>query len=522
MPNKRLPKIFAYIVSALLVLMVLGYIIGGLVVRRKVGEAIRQLPPTMQVTYSSLHPLLFQSAIMVKNLDIRFTPRVGDTARSHHVTVGEVDLEGIGFFAWIFSHKLRLRTLQLEDCGVELDKALLDSGAMPQGLKPPFAEAIIGRIQLVNVKLREGRKELSAEGDLEIDSVHLAMLGDSTRVDYGGVHVHLTEARYNYPEAYSVLHLSGVDLDSHNAELRIDTARITPTVGKLELGKIKGHQEDVVEGISTGISVTGLDLKQLRQHRLVADRVVIGGSRIEVFRDRRLPLEAGEKPLPVDYLKSLPVDLRVREVDLGTTTFTYEEFPKDGDKTGYLRIVRLKGHITPLINHPTEGDPAYITVVTQGSLMGSGTVSSTMHMPLRKGDPYTVEGAFHDLDVTSLNPSAENLGDLHLESGLLNNLSFSFSMTSEKSTGKIVGEYHNLVADKLKGKGAVKKTDKLKSFFLKHLIIPKDKDHTLPVAHRTGKVDYKRDPTRYFSYYMLHSLLVGVKASFSLGFLLPG
>jgi hypothetical protein len=94
-------------------------------------------------------------------------------------------------------------------------------------------------------------------------------------------------------------------------------------------------------------------------------------------------------------------------------------------------------------------------------------------------------------------------------------------MNEEKATGKIVGEYHNLVVDKLKGDDR-KKVDKVKSFFLKKLIIPKDKDHTLPESKRTGKVDYKREPDRYFSYYLLHALLVGVKSSFSLGFLLPG
>jgi hypothetical protein len=62
----------------------------------------------------------------------------------------------------------------------------------------------------------------------------------------------------------------------------------------------------------------------------------------------------------------------------------------------------------------------------------------------------------------------------------------------------------------------------VKSFALKKFIIPRDKDKSLPEKKRTGKVDYKRDPQRYFSYYLLHSLLVGVKSSFSLGFLLPG
>lgn len=151
--------------------------------------------------------------------------------------------------------------------------------------------------------------------------------------------------------------------------------------------------------------------------------------------------------------------------------------------------------------------------------MNSGSVVALTKMPLHAGDPYLVEGAFHDLDVTTLNDPAENLGKLHLESGLLNYLGFHFAMTPEKSTGEIVGEYHDLVVDKLKDNG---KVAKLKSLALKKFILPRNKDKRLPVRKRTGKVDYKRDPQRYFSYYLLHSLLVGVKSSFSLGFLLPG
>jgi hypothetical protein len=235
-----------------------------------------------------------------------------------------------------------------------------------------------------------------------------------------------------------------------------------------------------------------------------------------------LPIESGEKPLPAESLKALPVSLRIGSVSLGTTTFSYEEFPKKGDKPGTLTIYRLKGSIEPLINKPEAGDPAYLTMRTEGSLMNSGSVTAVTKIPLHKGDPYRVEGAFHELDVTKLNDPAENLGKLHLESGMLNSLAFWFEMSDEKATGKIVGEYHDLVVDKLKENSTEQKVDKLKSFALKKFIIPKDKDRSLPEKKRTGKVDYKRDPQRYFSYYLLHSLLVGVKSSFSLGFLLPG
>jgi hypothetical protein len=182
----------------------------------------------------------------------------------------------------------------------------------------------------------------------------------------------------------------------------------------------------------------------------------------------------------------------------------------------------LNMSISPFISHPETGDPEYMNMKVEGSLFGSGTVTASMKFPLQKSNPYTVTGAFNELDLTTLNAAAENLGKIHIESGMLNSLAFEFTMNQEKSVGKIIGEYHNLVIDKLKEKSDEKKVDKFKTFFLKHLIIPKNKDKSLDVSKRTGKVDYDHDPQRYFSYYLLHSLLMGVKSSFSLGFLLPG
>jgi hypothetical protein len=252
----------------------------------------------------------------------------------------------------------------------------------------------------------------------------------------------------------------------------------------MKIGAEKGHQVDVWEITSEGVEVEGLDFRELQEQQIVADRVSIHRNHIYVFRDRRLPLEKGEKPMPVAALKALPVSLRIKLVRFGPTRFSYEEFPNEGEKMG-----------------------------TKGSLMNSGSVEATTKLPVHDGDPYRVDGAFHELDVTKLNDPAENLGQLHLESGMLYRLDFHFEMNRERSKGLVTGRYHELVVDKLKNNG---KKDKFKSFALKHFIIPKNKEEA------SGKVDYKRDPERYFSYYLLHSLLVGVKSSFSLGFLLPG
>ena len=461
----------------LVVLLITAYFIADVLVRKKVDEALQALPPSLHVTYHSLHSHLFNSSLEIGGVDIRFS-------RDKHVyeaTIGQVAAEGIHFFELMRTHRLRLRSLRLD--GIEA------SGE---------------------------EMRLSLAGSAEFDSVYASDKGEK---GFGAMRLSLRKLRCQLPATREMLHLSNMVLDSRKRVFSLDTLRVMPSVDKSEIGRERGYQVDVVEATSEGIEMQGLDVMGLPEHRVVADRLTVRRNHLYVFRDRRLPLEPGIKSLPMESLMELPVSLRIGTVDIGTTDFTYEEFPKDGEKSGTLSIYRMKARLHPLINRPEAGDPAYIALTTEGSLMNSGIVTATTKMPLHKHEPYLVEGAFHDLDVTRLNNPAEHLGQLHLESGMLNSLAFWFEMGDEKATGKIVGEYHDLVVDKLKANG---KVAKLKSFALKKLIIPRNKDKSLPEKKRTGKVDYRRDPQRYFSYYLLHALLVGVKSSFSLGFLLPG
>lgn len=471
----------------LLVLLVAAWLITERTIHRKIEERLGALPASWRVGYRGVRADLPGGALYVDSLYGR--PGLDSGARGAEITIGQVSFHGISYLALARSRK----------------------------------HVKIGRVELTRVRMVE-EKRLAVEGDIELDSVLVDDMDkpmDSSNVHIGAVKLALSHVAYTIPGAYAKLRLTDIVLDSRRRELRVDTIHLTPTMDKVELGGVMGHQTDVVEATSSGVVVEGLDVMGMLQKRLIAETISIRHSHIYVFRDRRLPMVTEVKPLPADYLKRLPLTIRVGAVRLEGGSFTYEEFPKKGNKTGVLKIERLSVTVRHLISRPEAGDPDYVIVTTSGSLMGSGSVNAVMKMPLHKGDPYKVEGAFHELDVTSLNPSAENLGDIHLESGMLNKLAFSFDMNEERATGRIVGEYHDLVVDKLRGKDG-KKVDKVKSFFLKHLIIPKDKDKSLPVTKRTGKVDYKRDPERYFSYYMLHALLVGVKSSFSLGFLLPG
>ncbi len=508
-------------IGILVVILVAGYFVANSIIHKKVDEALQALPPSLKVTYTSLHPSLLRGALVIDGLEVHFAPEEG---HAHDLSVKTLTIGGIRFLELLKDHRLHVRNIDMDGVTAHLDGYLLKKNQpMPEMQAPPFNEALIGRIKVTGLNVTEQgheKKSFSMEGSLEVDSVALAGPGKG-RLSIGGLRFVAEKASYVIPDVDEVAHLVHLEIDSRKSLLRLDTLRIRPTMDREAIGRAKGHQVDVFTSMSHGISIDKLDVMALMQHRLTADRIEIGGNDVHVFRDRRLPLPSGEKAMPADGLRTMSITLRVRTMKLGPTFFEYEEFPKKGDKTGAMKIYHLTGTIAPLINKPVEGDPAYIKMTTEGSLMNSGSVTATTMLPLHKGDPYKVEGAFHDLDVTKLNDPAENLGGLHLESGMLNSLQFWFEMNDEKATGHILGEYHDLVVDKLKETGG-SKIDKTKSFALKKFIIPKDKDKSLPESKRTGKVDYKRDKEREFSYYLLHSLLVGVKSSFSLGFLLPG
>lgn len=507
-------KIFLLITGCLAAGLVAGYFIANTVIRNKVDAAIRQLPASMSVHYNSLRANILTGSLEMLGVEARYMP---SSERTHHLTISKISVGGISFMQWATAHRLRIGHVRIDGVSADVDLDLLEKDSTFKNRKAPAVDALIDAVDVGDLKLvgtRRGRQSFSAQGSLHLDSV--------TARGVGAVQLSAAEATYSMPGQDEVLKISHLELDSRKRFAKLDSLQMIPAKDKEEIGRLKGHQVDVLRATLKNITADDLDVMSLMDRRLSAERISWQTSRIYVFRDRRLPLKPGEKPMPVLSLDSLPVDLRVGKVKIGPTLFEYEEYPKEGKKTGKLLIEHFHGDIEPLINRPRKGDPAFITVRTEGSLMGSGSVTATMEMPLHKGGSYEVHGAFHDLDVTKLNNPAENLGQLHLESGMLNMLEFQFEMGDERSTGKIVGEYHDLVVDKLKLKNGELKVAKFKSFALKKFIIPKNKDKSLAVSKRTGKVNYKRDKERQFSYYMLHSLLVGVKSSFKLGFLLPG
>ena len=357
--------------------------------------------------------------------------------------------------------------------------------------------------------------------DISLNDIDVDPSFELNKTKFGSVYGDISDFHYS-GNNYQNVEIKKIKADSKIESVQVTGINIIPQIGKYEFGKKLGQQADWMQAYISKVDIVKPDFKKLAGQKLFADEIKIGESKAYIFRDRRLPRPQKNILLPVDIIKTLPIDIRIQTCQLATSAVEYEEYPKAGyGKTGILKIEKINLSCSPLINHPTSSDPAYMTMNVEGSIMGSGTTHGVVMMPLQKNKPYSIKGAIERLELTKLNSSSENLGKIRIKSGFLDFLSFDFIMTEQRSTGKIIGAYHHLIIQQLKKHTDEKNVADFASFALRHAIIPLNKDASLPERKRTGKVDYQRDPTRMVSYYFLQSLLTGVKKSFTLGFLLP-
>ena len=523
-----------FTIAGLILLIIVAYFVSEPLIEKKINNELKKLEPELAVSYSSVHLELFDAAVRFDNLDIRFIPDPQDTGHRHTVHFQQVRLSGIHFFSLIKGRNFEAEKLSLGPSNIAIDRVLLDKNkSLPAELLSrldlSFRQISIGRIELEESKIsvdsaKQNQLRMKSEAalnELEID--HIKDSFSVKNVHFKSIKGMLTDISIPIPGTFHKLQIKSFIFNSEESTASIRSLIVNPEYSKSELGSKFGYQADFVEANIPEIEIINPDWSALLNNKIKIRKIIVGKTNVYVFRDRRLPRKLKDQPLPAEFLNSLPFDLRIDSLLVNPSSVTYEEFPAKGDQTGTLRIERMQLSLTPLLNHPAKGEPQELHSKVKGAIMGSGEVIATISMPLQPKLDYTAEGAFNNLDLTKLNSSAEHLGNFHIESGILNNLTFQFHFNEVKSTGQIVGEYHNLVIDKLReNEKHLGKKDVIKSFLLQKLVIRKDKDKSLPVSKRTGKIDYQRDPTRFISSYLLKSLLSGVKASFSLGFVLPG
>lgn len=514
--------------SVLVVLVVTGNAIIKSVVEKKIRTSANQFAPYVKTNIAAIHVNLLSASINFDSINIQFQPNQ-KIENKHELFFNEASISGINFFKLIGGKNFSASLFKINDGKINLDKDLLKrNDSLPSSLfsalKIPFHNLSLGKIEINNANVFQGdstdqKKLLNA--NFVLNNVEIKNLDSSfskNNFHFSDLNCELTKINYNLP-GYHVLSIKRITLNSKDSSLKIDSIKIVPQLNKYEIGEKVGHQVDYIKATIPSVEVSGLHIEKLMEQKFYASTLNIKKSNFYFFRDRRLTRQLKNQPTPLDYLKKIPVDVYIDHFNFKNCSATSEEFPKDGPAEGHITMDDVSISASPFFNHPQKNNSS-ITSHVKGSIMDAGTIEASIKLSLITGDQ-DIHGSIHELQLPAMNPSAVNLGKFKVESGVLNQLDFDFTATDKKATGTIVGVYHDLVVNRLKFKDGKLKEAKMASFALHHIIIPKNKDESMNVKRRTGKIDYDRDPTRMVTFYLIKSLLDGIRDSFALGFVLP-
>ena len=386
-------------------------------VEKKIRSSFNQFAPFIKTDFASIHINLFAASIRIDSVVINYQPNL-KKQNKHEIYFNHASINGINFFKLIGSKTFSASSFKLNNGKINLSKELLNSNdSLPMSLFSsahiPFKKISFGLIEIKNADVFESEsktQKLLLNGDFSLSDVSLNNIDTSfskNNIRFSNASCEFNNIKYDLP-GYHSISIKKVSLNSKDSSLRIDSLKIVPQLGKIEMGEKIGHQVDRIDAKVLSIKAVGLDVKQLINKKFFAQELNINNSNIYVFRDRRLPREMKRQLTPLDYLKNIPADVYINHFNLKNTFVTSEEFPKDGTQTGYIKIDNISISASPFFNHPQKNNSSVISHIS-GSIMNAGTIQATINLSLITG-AQNIKGYIENLNLPAMNPSAENLG----------------------------------------------------------------------------------------------------------------
>lgn len=528
--NKSRSKIWKLVLSVTLgVLGVLLIIVAYLSLQYPIlikNKLRAELPQAISFDFASMRIDLLNRSAKVGGLTIRYQP--DSLSDYHYLRFTEVEIRGIDLLSLLRKREFESKEIRIRGSAIRLDKTLFNKD-QPRGYikngNPAPASTAMGQIKLhVNslvveklafVLNRTDGEEFACE--LNLHAENLAMIASNDGLTNPFHHIDLksieiTDMKYA-PEdnlyTYSVSNLS-----YQNETLRARSLSMQPAYSKFRFAHHAGKQIDRVDLIVDSLNLSGLEIKSVLDSVVDVRSALVGGAKLHVFRDKRVPMEGGEdKPLPITQFRNLPFQISIDTLRVENTDIYYEEFPERGGESGTVSFNQVRALLTSASNRERTFN-RYMALDVHAVFMNKALLNSRFLFPCNPANIYYAEGDLTGLDLTSLNGAVEPLGRMRISSGRLNSLFFNFDYNQSESKGTLLITYEDLKIESLDKKSG-NTVSGLKSLLL-NLIIPNEKNDETILEKRTGKINFIRDPQKSVFNYWWKSLQDGLTSALNL------
>lgn len=524
------------IVAGIIILIATALWVAGVYLSERYETILREqitanLPESVSADFSSLKINLFKRSVTLESLNATYF-QAGGRCDTSSVKTQEIILSGISIIDLIFNKSISVNHVKIlngsvvfyHDCLKNVDSFTKNFSG--RGSTLSFNDVLVKNLDIQNCQVSYFNDSASVTTTINSQTKGLKVpLKDKpfNIHDTGSISVSLSDLMLISSNRKYTIRMKTLLVDSERKTIQADSLSIKPREGKFEFAQKLGRQTDRFDLSIPKISIDNIPVKNLADSSLIAGKISIHSADLKVFRDKRLPfIKYRNTTIPANMLRRLPLSISIDSIKIHDASVQYEEFPADieGTQSGVIRFSAMNASGYNITNRPPPG-AKHIDLDVQARFMNSGLLSVSFDIPYDTLKPHRVEGSLRNFELTDLNPMLKHLAMIHVNSGTMTYMPFTFSYNDNISTGEIELNYEKLkVVSLQEKKDGLLGINELKTFLIS-IFLRKNKNDNMPKEKRTGTISFERDKKRSIFNYLWNSLFTGIKSSYNLESILP-
>lgn len=399
------------------------------------------------------------------------------------------------------------------------------------------AEAFVNSILLQNILIHKGKLEFYdkvkglipgldfQELEFEIEDLGIELLEPDFEFDLTS----LLKKKLDFSfEDYQKDSKDGLSVFSvkklayENGDVILNQFKFEPKIGIYEYARRIGHQSDVITAKVDEVFIENVDLQSFFENEILKAHLVrLNGLDLDIFRDKRIPMQSGvTKKMPQELLANGSLEIQLDSVLFRNGIIKYREFGQKSSLPGKLYFDSLDASLAPFYISKTNQEPPIFSsnLVADARLMGSGLLHLEGDLFYHKPYPMDISVSLGAFDLAQINNFSERDFFVKILSGTVSSAIWNFRLDDQQALGKMNFYYDDLkiaMMDSLtleRGKGILRFYS-----FLANMLIRKNNPRGLFKKEVDSDIYVIRDQSRFVFNAWWKATLSGLKGSVGLG-----
>ncbi len=483
-----------------------------LTAKKEVEEFLRnKIPQHIQLDYKKISANILTGSILIEELNIAVANR-RDTIVHTRVKADFLEIEGLDHWHFLFNKTLDINSLIIRRPIVKYhsDKKSKRSENDTLGVVKLLKTIMIDQIEIENGSfyiLQDAQDSLL----LESHQINFTLNEFKTDPNIIKGKIPFEHEAYTFSAADSFVDLDPFEtlkiksINVQNNNVAINDIQLKSKYQKEDSSKHLERERDHVTLEIPKLDIEGLDFGfSLNKFYLLSDEIVFTRSKLEVYRDKRLPDDTVDKKMYSKLIKNLPIDIKVPKVEFTEAYVGYEEQINDHGIPGRLFIDNINATIHGLDTKSAKGDSTQLKV--NGLLMGNAPISLDYSFDVtNEYDEFLVQGRVSSLQAAELNSFLRPNLNVEAE-GFVDEMYFTISGDSHTSSGDMKMRYEDFRFDLLRKDG--KRVDKILTA-IGNLFVNNGKKNN-DAGFRFGEIKAERNIDKSFFNYLWLGIKSGI------------